>query len=413
MALANCAYDVPCKQTIGALSGMRIGVGLLSGDVPVQSNACVFISRLLFDKVSGDDFIEEEGPQQMLEVLQAYTKQYKLYVEQQEKIEEGQALAEGETALELPDLRLGRSILLACKSCAEQANVRQHPLMSSPGGLYDNMMIMFRHTDEVVSGMSCQALCNAAFDDGGRTMLLEKDAIKEFVRCLMYKDVETQLAAARAIGNFAMDSVGRSKVKQDGAMPPLVKQLQAKDENGKDAIEPRRAAILAIGKCAADRDSAVELCDIGALSQLLLLMDTHWKQLGQAAEDAVERLLAKSQSAKLWLRGELDYEDMTDDGWFDMGLGKPYTSRQVLQDEKVRFRCFGGQDKTSKHTHTHTHTHGHTHTHVCVYNYIAIHVCVYNYIAICTLKLFLHSQPSRSFPDLPRALAPGTKTCKI
>ena len=28
--------------------------------------------------------------------------------------------------------------------------------------------------------------------------------------------------------------------------------------------------------------SAVELCDIGALKQLLSLMETHWKQLGQA-----------------------------------------------------------------------------------------------------------------------------------
>jgi hypothetical protein len=27
--------------------------------------------------------------------------------------------------------------------------------------------------------------------------------------------------------------------------------------------------------------SAVELCDIGALKQLLSLMETHWKQLGQ------------------------------------------------------------------------------------------------------------------------------------
>jgi hypothetical protein len=54
---------------------------------------------------------------------------------------------------------------------------------------------------------------------------------------------------------------------------------------GKDAIEPRRAAILAIGKCASDRTSAVDLCDIGALTQLLSLMDTHWKQLGQVSED--------------------------------------------------------------------------------------------------------------------------------
>jgi len=140
---------------------------------------------------------------------------------------------------------------------------------------------------------------------------------------------------SRAIGNFAIDSHGRKKVRESKAMPPLVSQLQAKDENGKDAIEPRRAAILAIGKCASDRTSAVELCDIGALTQLLSLMDTHWKQLGQVAEDAVDRLLQKSQSAKLWLRGEVDFEDMTADGWFDMGVGKPYTSLPDLQHEPV------------------------------------------------------------------------------
>ncbi len=31
-------------------------------------------------------------------------------------------------------------------------------------------------------------------------------------RCLTYKDVDTQLAAARAIGNFALDTFGRNKV---------------------------------------------------------------------------------------------------------------------------------------------------------------------------------------------------------
>mmetsp|Transcript_12597 Transcript_12597/g.43940 ORF Transcript_12597/g.43940 Transcript_12597/m.43940 type:complete len:369 (-) Transcript_12597:220-1326(-) len=55
----------------------------------------------------------------------------------------------------------------------------------------------------------------------------------------------------------------------------------------------------------------------------------------QAAEDAVERLLQKSQSAKLWLRGEVDFEDRTSDGWFDMGVGRPYTSLTDLQKETI------------------------------------------------------------------------------
>ena len=55
----------------------------------------------------------------------------------------------------------------------------------------------------------------------------------------------------------------------------------------------------------------------------------------QVSEDAVDRLLQKSQSAKLWLRGEVDFEDCTADGWFDMGVGRPYTALDVLVGETM------------------------------------------------------------------------------
>mmetsp|Transcript_12595 Transcript_12595/g.43924 ORF Transcript_12595/g.43924 Transcript_12595/m.43924 type:complete len:582 (-) Transcript_12595:113-1858(-) len=281
---------------------------------------------------------------QLASVLSNYCKLYDQFVESKQKHVEDlskedldqeakKAAQDALEKLEIPDLRLGRAILENCKSCAEQGNVREE--MRKEENFFGNMFRMIKHEDEIVSGMACQALANAAFDVEGRPMLLEMNAIPEFVKCLTYKDVDTQLSAARAIGNFAMDSYGRQKLFESKAMAPLVAQLEAKDENGKDAIEPRRAAILAIGKCASDRSSAVELCDIGALSKLLSLMDTHWKQLGQAAEDAVERLLQKSQSAKLWLRGEVDFEDRTSDGWFDMGVGRPYTSLTDLQKETI------------------------------------------------------------------------------
>jgi HEAT repeat protein len=353
MALANCAFDIPCKQTIGALGGMKNGIELLGNDeLSVVANACVALSRLVFDFMSGVDFIEGEGVPQLYEVLQKYCNSYNKFNEDREKASKDltdardanekqgdkEAIQRAEDALEkleMPDLRLGRAILEACKSCAEQGNVREKMREEKgDGSFFKNIYMMMKHEDEIVSGMACQALSNCAFDVHGRPMLLEWGAIGDFVKCLTYKDVDTQLSAARAIGNFAIDSHGRKKVRESNAMPPLVLQLQAKDENGKDAIEPRRAAILAIGKCASDRTSAVELCDIGALTQLLSLMDTHWKQLGQVAEDAVDRLLQKSQSAKLWLRGEVDFEDMTADGWFDMGVGRPYTSLKDLQEEK-------------------------------------------------------------------------------
>lgn len=59
-------------------------------------------------------------------------------------------------------------------------------------------------------------------------------------------------------------------------------------------------------------------------------VETSDRECTQAAEDSVERLLSMSQSAKMWLRGELLYEDLTDDGWYDMGVGRPYASIQVI-----------------------------------------------------------------------------------
>ena len=189
--------------------------------------------------------------------------------------------------------------------------------------------------DEMLSGMACQTLVNFSYDVFGRCMLLEWEGLGEVVQRHMHKDVDTKISLARLIGNLALDTHGRKTLRGFNAMESLTGQLCARDENGQDAVELRRAAIWAISKCASDRTLAVRLCDIGALCQLLELMDTHKSKLGQVAGDAVDRLLQKNTSAKFWLRGEVDFEDMAADGWFDMSVGRPYTSLEDLQDEKA------------------------------------------------------------------------------
>ena len=97
--------------------------------------------------------------------------------------------------LDMPDLRLGRAILEACKSCAEQGNVRE--MMRKHGDdapFFKLIYKMMKHEDEIVSGMGCQALANCVYDVFGRPMLLQWGAIQDFVKCLTYKDVDTQLS---------------------------------------------------------------------------------------------------------------------------------------------------------------------------------------------------------------------------
>mmetsp|Transcript_12614 Transcript_12614/g.44062 ORF Transcript_12614/g.44062 Transcript_12614/m.44062 type:complete len:268 (-) Transcript_12614:300-1103(-) len=140
---------------------------------------------------------------QLASVLSNYCKLYDQFVESKQKHVEDlskedldqeakKAAQDALEKLEIPDLRLGRAILENCKSCAEQGNVREE--MRKEENFFGNMFRMIKHEDEIVSGMACQALANAAFDVEGRPMLLEMNAIPEFVKCLTYKDVDTQVS---------------------------------------------------------------------------------------------------------------------------------------------------------------------------------------------------------------------------
>ena len=188
---------------------MKNGIELLANDeLSVVANACVAISRLVFDFMSGVDFIEAEGVPQLFEVLRKYCDAYDKFTENRDKAAAEMQAAEdaddkprikkAEEALEkldMPDLRLGRAILEACKSCAEQGNVRE--MMRKHGDdapFFKLIYKMMKHEDEIVSGMGCQALANCVYDVFGRPMLLEWGAIQDFVKCLTYKDVDTQLS---------------------------------------------------------------------------------------------------------------------------------------------------------------------------------------------------------------------------
>ena len=62
--------------------------------------------------------------EQLAETLGNYVVAYEKYVAYKAAIAEGGAL-DGEP-VELPDLRLGKTILECCKSCAEQVNLQQN-----------------------------------------------------------------------------------------------------------------------------------------------------------------------------------------------------------------------------------------------------------------------------------------------
>ena len=158
IALANCAWDIRCKQTLAALDAVKVSIELLASDTPsVVANACVLLSRLVFDYVSGMSFIEAGGVDQLHETLSKYCSSYDKFLQNRhEATEHGGAAttATGDTdtteretdapdELEIPDLRLGRAIVEACKSCAEQSIVREQ--IGRDGSVFKNICRMVKH----------------------------------------------------------------------------------------------------------------------------------------------------------------------------------------------------------------------------------------------------------------------------
>jgi len=345
MALANCALDVPSKQAIGVLGGMRHVVGLLSSpDPPVQANACIAVSRLVYNFTSGLEYNDQDGSNYLNDILTSYIAACKQHedklVEQETKMaayhEQVQAAkAEGKEPpeppmieeLEEPDHHLAKCALDAVVSTSEQGEVRTE--IRQKEGMLEKLRELMEAKSEAVRDGAATALANCSYDVDTRPMLVKINCIPSFMKAADSDSVDGQLAAARALGNFALDDLGRAKIGEANGNAVLVSLLKAK------SIETRRQAIMALLQCARDRDAAVEVCDLGGLQDLIDMCDTHWKQLGVIAKDAYERLLDQNLSAKFWYTGELQFTDKTVHGFFDIGIGRQYRSLKELQADEV------------------------------------------------------------------------------
>jgi hypothetical protein len=104
---------------------------------------------------------------------------------------------------------------------------------------------------------------------------------------------------------------------------------------GNKNIETRRAAVMALNMCSRDMGAAVEICNMGGLVELIHMKDTHWKQLGEVCNDTMVRLLKQNPSAKFWNTGSLDNDDKTQDGFYDLGIGREFSYVAALKELAV------------------------------------------------------------------------------
>lgn len=74
---------------------------------------------------------------------------------------------------------------------------------------------------------------------------------------------------------------------------------------------------------------------MGGLVELIHMKDTHWKQLGEVCNDTMMRLLKQNPSAKFWNTGSLDTDDKTQNGFYDLGIGREFSYVAALKELAV------------------------------------------------------------------------------
>lgn len=105
--------------------------------------------------------------------------------------------------LEEPDHHLAKCALDAVAVTSEQGQVRAE--VRQKEGMLDKLHDLMKGSrPEIVDG-AATALANCSFDSNTRPMMLNNEFLPTFMRAAESESVDSQLAAARALGNFALD----------------------------------------------------------------------------------------------------------------------------------------------------------------------------------------------------------------
>ncbi|XP_075443680.1 armadillo repeat-containing protein 3 isoform X2 [Ascaphus truei] len=163
---------------------------------------------------------------------------------------------------------------------------------------------------------SCTVLINMATQEALRLIIQTHGVMHALVEPLQSTNNTVLSKAALTLGAVACDLDARTELRNTGGLVPLVKLLYSNHE------EVRRNACWAIGVCANDELTAVELCRLGALD-ILQELNLSTSRGNNFSDVAQSKLLDNNLSLKYSQKGFLSYSNLIDDGFYDCGRIKP------------------------------------------------------------------------------------------
>ncbi|CAF1281159.1 unnamed protein product [Didymodactylos carnosus] len=341
-ALANILEDTECLDLIQSNGGLKRLMQFVQDSVvpAVQASAAKAIGRAARKPQNRKIFAEQDAERAMVFLL--------LSDHDEVRIAACQALAVmAESMLSRETIRNNDGILTLVQMMQkENARLREFSTLamsnltqSNPNNcreLQDQngievLIKLLSDEKDTTKAYACSTLANCSTDVVIRTDALNKGIISALLVPLKSSYEVTQAKAAIALSAFGIDKSAKNEIlNKDGIIPQLISLLKSNND------EVRRNACFAISVLCTDVTIATEILRHGAL-EIIRGLNTSDSRKSKFTEMALQKILDSHLSAKYSYLGRLDVNNVTTDGFYDMGPikedGKFLTIDELSQQE--------------------------------------------------------------------------------
>ncbi|CAF1328260.1 unnamed protein product [Adineta steineri] len=323
-ALANLLEDTECLDLIQANGGLkRLMQFVQDSALPaVQAAAAKAIGRAARKPQNRKIFSEQDAERAMVCLLLSENDDVRIAACQAlavmaESITSRETIRNHDGILTLvqmmqkdnPRLREFSTLAMSNLTQSNPNNVRE---LQEQGGL-EVLIHLLNDEKDSTKAYACATLANCSTDQVVRTNALDKGLITNLLAPLHANNETTQAKAAMLLSAFGIDQKARPEVLSNAAIIPRLVSLSKSNND-----EVRRNACFAISVLCADQTIAMEILRNGAL-EILRDINASESRKSKFTEMALQRILDSQLSAKYSYLGRLESNNITTDGFYDMG----------------------------------------------------------------------------------------------
>ncbi|CAF1295335.1 unnamed protein product [Rotaria magnacalcarata] len=345
-ALANLLEDTECLDLIQSNGGLKRLMQFVQDSVvpAVQAAAAKAIGRAARKPQNRKIFAEQDAERAMVFLLLSENDDVRIAACQAlavmaESMLSRETIRNNDGILTLvqmmqkenPRLREFSTLAMSNLTQSNPNNIRE---LQDQAGL-DVLIGLLNDEKDTTKAYACVTLANCSTDQVVRTNILEKGLIKNLLAPLQASYELAQAKAAMILSAFGIDQKAREDIlKNQAIIPHLVSLLKSNHD------EVRRNTCFAITVLCVEQTIAIEILRNGAL-EIIRDLNTSESRKSKFTEMALQKILDSHLSAKYSYLGQLENNNITTDGFYDMGPvreGGKFLTIEELGTEEVNDR---------------------------------------------------------------------------